>query len=323
MEKNIYRLAGIKPVSFQLPLKETFVKKFVKENGSKKSVGFKRIKYVPGTESIFAEDIKGDLQPQQIWFENGDVVVYKDDLLLNEIMTQHPWFKKGIYTLWSQDKEDEAKLEVQRSKASARQLIDEADEDKITAIALAVFGPEAILWTENKCELMLREKADTEPKKLKDIIGEKNYESKLLAGLAFVKGIVKENTNKTAVVWADSEGVILKLAKGENGISELGRYLGNANEESKKVLQSIGDRLEAIDTGTAKVGNESEKDKEIAALKAKLAAFEGEKKPSENELSDIQKARADYKALYKKDVPASMKNKLDWILTKIEEAKAE
>lgn len=322
MEKNIYRLVGIKPISFQLPLKETFVKKFVEENGQKKDKGFRRIKYVPGTDSIFAEDIQGDLQPQQIWFDNGDVVAYKDDKLLNEIMTQHPWFGKK-YILWSQDKEDEQKLSLQRAKASARQLIDDADKYKIKAIALAVKGPQAINWTDNKCELELREYADTDPKELQKAMDGSDYQAKVLAGLAFVKNLVKENPGQTAVVWSDSEGVILKLAKGENGIRELGRFLSNVTPESKLVLQSIAERLEAIDTNTAKEeSKESDKDAEIARLKAELEKHKS-KGEKQKELTEVQKARSEYKSLYKADVPNNMKNNLVWMNNRILEKKEE
>jgi|TARA_Y100000310_G_C20704425_1_gene834144 hypothetical protein len=315
MEYNIYRLNNLKPISWQLPLKETFVKKFVEENGQKKDLGFRRIKYVPGTDTIFAEDIKGDLKPESIWFSKGELMVRKDDKLKNEILQKHPWYGSR-YKLWSEDLENEQRLAVQRAKSEARKLIDDADMDNIKSIALAVFGPQAISWKDTKCELQLREEADTNPARIKDVINQGNYQAKLLAGLAFVKGVVRENTKRTAVIWEDSQGVIIKLAKGENGIEELGRFLSKNTEESQEVLQSIGDRVESLVTETQK--QEDDKDAKIAELQAQLAALKNETDNGE-ELSELQEARDAYKAKFKKDVPNNMKNNLVWLQNRLSE----
>lgn len=323
MKQNIYRLKSklATSKSWQLPLKKFLIEKIIEKDGSTISLGPRKVVYVPGANSIFREDIQGDLKPESIWFENGELRVPESDILLNTLLKKHALYGQ-MFELWSQDKEDEKRLEIQRAKASARQLIDDADFDKVKSIALAVFGPVAINWSDTKCELELREYADTKPKKLKAIMDEKDYSAKQLAALAFVKGITKVNEGKTAVIWSDSEGVIVKLAKGENGIKELGRYLSVANEESTTVLQSIGERLEALDTGTEKIGNESDLEKENAELRAKLEALQPKNSAPKDDksLNEIQQARADYKAKFQKDVPPNMKNKLDWILNKLGEA---
>lgn len=322
MEYNIYRLmGGLKPVSWQLPLKQTFVKKFVTENGKRKDLGFRRIKYVPGTDTIFAEDIKGDLKAQSIWFERGEMKVLKEDKLLNELLKQHPWLNKR-YELWSQEEEDLRRLKEYRYKGIARQLIDDADLNKIKAISLAVFGYKAIGWTDEKCELELREYADVKPKKLQEVMKDKDYESKLFAGHAFVQGIVKENTGNTAVIWTDSDGVILKLAKGEKGITELGRYLAIRTDESELVVQSISDRLGKLDTNTPdKTAEEvlDEKDKEIAALRLKLSQIPSDI-GADTGPDPLVQARKDFEERYTKEVPRNMKNNLAWITKQLSKA---
>ena len=313
MEYNIYRLkGGLRPKSWQLPLQETFVKKFVEKNGEKTSA-FKRIAYVPGTDSIFAEDHKGDLQPQSIWFSNGVLQVRKDDSLLNEILEKHPWLDKR-FELWSQEAEDQDNLENLRLKSKSRQLIDEADATKIKAIALAVFEMEAAIWTDEKAELELRKFADSKPKKLQEIMDGKDYESKLLAGLAFTKGLVTENDAKTKVIWSDSQGEIIKLAKGEKGILELGRFFSQRTEDSELVIQSIGERLEQIETKTTPIEVElSEKDKEIARLKALLAKKGTDPEPVSEEQKELEEARVAYVKKFKKKVPVNKKNNLEWL----------
>jgi len=318
MEQIIYRLkGGLQPVSYQLPLKETFVKKIIEKNGKKNDLGYRRIKYVPGTDTIFAEDIKGDLQPQSIWFEYGDVKVRTDDVLLNRIMTLHPWFNKR-YEIWSEELATKTNLENLRFKGDARRLIDDSAPERIKAIALAVFGVPALGWNDDKCELELRVYADEKPKKLKSVMSEQDYESKLLAGQAFVYDIVKENIGKTAVIWSDTDGVILKLAKGEKGVVELGRFLSTQTDDSELVVQSIGERLERIMTDTLPPDTDEiidNKDREIAELKAKLAAQTGEKTESVD--NDLMEARKKYEVKFNKQVPHNMKNNLEWLNNKL------
>lgn len=317
MEQNIYRLIGDYSQSrgVQLPIKNKFIEKIIEENNKKISKGYKRIVYIKGSDSIFLEDQKGDMKPMSLWFRFGDLRVDKNDKIGNELLQKHEWYGKK-YELWSEEKETNRNLETQRAKSKARQLIDDAGEEKMKAIALAVFGPEAIVWSDAKCELKLREEAETDPITLQSKINADNYQSKLVAGLAFVKGIVKENDHQTAVIWTESKGEILKIAKGENGIEELGRFLSKNTEESQKVLQSIGERVESLVTETQK--QEDDKDAKIAELQAQLAALKNETDNGE-ELSELQEARDAYKAKFKKDVPNNMKNNLVWLQNRLGE----
>jgi len=317
MEQNIYRLTGLdytQSKGVQLPIKGQLVEKIVEENNRKISKGRKRIVYIEGSSSIFEEDQVGDLQPKPVWFKFGDLKVAKDDIALNKIIKSHKWFKSGKVVLWSQESEDKQNLADLRFKGDARALIEDSSEEKIKAIALAVFGQKAILWSVEKSELELRKYADEKPKKLKEVMGHGDYQAKLLAGQAFVYDIAKENDTKTAVIWTDSDGIIIKLAKGENGISELGRFLSKRTDESADVLQSIGDRVNEKLTDT-EPDTDSVKDLEIAELKAKLAALEP-KGEDNTELVEAQKA---YEAKFDKKLPPSMKNNLIWINKKLAE----
>lgn len=317
MEYNIYRLTGLdytQSKGVQLPIKGQLIEKIVEENNKKINKGRKRIVYIEGSDSIFEEDQVGDLQPKKVWFKYGDLKVEKNDIALNKICTSHKWFKSGKIILWSQESEDAQKLEELRFKGDARKLIDDSSEEKIRAIALAVFGQKAISWTKEKSELELRKEADEKPKHLKETMEHGDYNAKLIAGQAFVYDIVKENDTNTAIVWTDSDGVIIKLAKGERGIKELGRFLSKRTDESADIIQSIGDRVNEKLTDTVPE-TDSAKDLEIAELKAKLAKLEP-KGENKTELAEAKKA---YEAKFDKKLPPNMKNNLVWINQKLAE----
>ena len=135
-------------------------------------------------------------------------------------------------------------------------------------------------------------------------------------------------------MWNDTtNGIILQLAKGENGITQLGLLLSNRSEESELIIQAIGERLSKLETKIVPDNSKELKDKddEIAKLKAELAKKETttdipplETKPENNDVVPpvnaplgLTEAREKYKDIFGKVVPVNKKNNLEWILSKL------
>lgn len=318
---NTYQLkGGKKPASWQLPLTGVLI---AKDEGDEKIL--KNIKYVPGENSFYAEDIKGDVEPRQIWFSRGTIRIPKIDKITNALLQAHPWFNKH-YELFNPQAVSKNKLEDMRAKDKARKLIDESDVEQIKAITLALFGARSFNWDDDTCELNLREFAEKDPEKLQKELNSKDYESKYIAGLAISKGILKENLGKNAVVWVDSdEGVVVKLAKGETGVTKLGEYLATRTEESEMVLQEISIRARKIDTT---VSDESlsdklqEKDQALSAKDDEIAKLKAQLKENLN-VDALKQAREKYIKLFEKQISPRYLNDLDWIENAIRNKEAE
>lgn len=242
VEKLTYRLKNIdNKGSWKLPTKDVMVTK--KVGGQKVH---KQVQYIPGSDSIFVEDYKGDLKPQAIWFENGKLEVPSHNRVLNELLKRHPWNGK-MYELDDPEVKTQNDLKDFKFKRAASNMIDDADDDKIKAMAMGVYSLEAINWTPDKCRAKLFEKAFTNPKDLVKKLESSDYESHYLSALAFNKRIVKYNNSKTAVLWnSEDAGKIISLAKGENGIIKLGEFLSQDTEESITTTQEIGIRLQKL-----------------------------------------------------------------------------
>ncbi len=235
MQYNTYKLiSGKKTGSWKLPLNDVLIEK----DGN-----LKKVCYVPGADTYFREDIKGDVKEETIWFDEGKKLVPKNNRVLNSLLQDHPWFNKHFEI-------DDIEISAQREldelekKTKTANLIDDSDEDKLRAMALAVFGGIAMNWPVSKCKSSLLKMAYNTPDKLVKILDSTDYEQKFASGVAFNKGIVKYNKFKTAIVWATGdEGTILPLAKGENGITKLAEFFSEGTEESNQTLQEIGNRI--------------------------------------------------------------------------------
>ena len=314
----IYRLKEFKQAkSFQVPLRGLALEKFVKDFNRLKSLGQRRVKYVPGANSIYEEDLKGDYKAiPSIWFENGELRVPESDILLNEILQKHPWYGKYYY-IWSEEAEVNQKLAEHKKRDEVLTIINETSDDQRKAIALAVFGINAIQWTDSKAELELREYARLKPFELKKVLESKDYQSKYLAALAFNKRIVKENLGSTAVVWNDTtEGEILPLARGEKGLVKFGDFLSTNTEESLLVLNSLNQKIDNLVISSQE---ESLKNNELERENAELRAELAKSNSGSQDKSEIELLREEYFKKTGKKVPNAFLNKEEWIREKLEE----
>ncbi|TDD77131.1 hypothetical protein [Flavobacterium caseinilyticum] len=336
---NVYKLKNGKTSgSYQLPIRTEMVAKMV--DGEKR---LKKIHYIPGSDSIFVEDYKGDEASKAVWFEDGEIRVADENWVLNELLKKHSWFGKH-YVLVNEEATAEAEVnEFEILTRASNSIITEKDEFKLQAMAMIVVSLEAADWGAFKCKTELLKYAKNHSKVLLAEMAKPDYESRLIAALAFTKKIVKYNAHRTAVVWNDGkEGIIVRVAEGETGIDKLGEFLSKENETSTGVLQRIGEKTEVAnvvvnDVEVVATKSEAELRAEIRAemeleyapkneaatdvVKQEVPAVEA-KKEAAAETSDLEKLREEYVAVLGKDLSPRFMNDADWITKKIAEHKA-
>lgn len=338
MSKKItFRLLGdVTPVSWELPLRNIYLPRQTQNGRSAE----KLVHYLKGAPSIWAEDYKGDKKPTgSVYFENGVLEVDENDVLLLEILSLHR-FNNKRYERYDPNTTAEKKLAEFKLREQALDLVNVSGETRLKAMALAIIGQEAFSFSEVQALTELKQKAYDQPKEVIDAYNKPDYEAKYLVGLAYLKGIIKDNESQTAVVWADTGNVIIRLAVGENGIDQMSKFLAVKTEESVVTMQRIGTlvndsdgkELSATDDTADTKKLLSQKDKEIEELRKQLAAAKSVEKvvevpaaapaKEEEKIDDpvLEEARALYLQSTGKAVPVNKKNDLDWINEKIKES---
>lgn len=336
---NVYKLKNGKTSgSYQLPIRTEMIAKMV-DNEPR----LKNIHYIPGADSFFVEDYKGDEKSKPVWFEDGEIRVPEENWVLNELLQKHSWFNKH-YVLVNEEATAEAEVnEFEILTKASNSIITEKDEYKLQAMAMIVVSMDAANWGAFKCKTELLKYAKNHSKVLLAEMAKSDYESRLIAALSFNKKIVKYNAHRTAVVWNDDkEGIIVRVAEGENGIDKLGEFLSKENETSTGVLQRIGEKTETdnvvvndvefVATKTeaelrAEIRAEMEqeyaqKNKVVADVpKQEVTAVEA-KKEGATEPSDLEKLREEYVAVTGKELSPRFMNNEEWIKKAIAEHKA-
>jgi hypothetical protein len=351
---NIYKLkSGKTSGAFQLPLRGILVTREIKGENYQKE-----IQYVPGANSFYKEDHKGDTKPRPLWFDDGEIRVNPDDKVLNELLQAHPWFNTKYYLV---NEEAAAKEEIdnfEKITIASNSIIEEKDNLRLKAMAMIIISLDAANWDPFKCKAELLKYARNHSTAYLKELNKKNFDGRFMAALAFTKGIVKYNAFQTAVLWnEDNEGVIVRVAEGENGIDKFGEFLATKTEKSTAVLQRIGEKVDVLEAttnvGTRTADNtqnapakteaqireevrEEERQKVLADLAkedSKKSSPDGDfgpigqaiqsdegagsKKESEYDSTNIDSARAKYLELFGKEVANLKKNDLDWINNQI------
>jgi hypothetical protein len=347
-------------VTFRLTTDKTEGTWTLRGGSAKKNGVAKFINYWPGSNSIFDEDNKESIvKPQQVIFRYNDtisdpgveIIVPNENKVLIDYLMAHPFY--GVhYKIHNEEEIDEEKSSGYDKVEEALFLIKETEDVKIQAIALAVFGIDALGWSAAKCKATLKEKAITNSQFIIGQIKTDNYESKYLSALAFFSGIVTEDSLKSAIVWDDKEkGIILRLAKGEKGIEKLGELLAVESDESFLILQEIGVRLNkktpiedkkvveaTIVTGkteaelraeitaelTANTKSEADIRAEVMAELAANATIPESvvlvvKTDATFDATDLVQVQAKFKEVTGNELPQRYKNDLEWLNTKIVE----
>ncbi len=340
MAKVIFRLnlQGKTPSTWSLPQSNVMAPKDEKGN--------KFIAYYPGEDSCFVEDIVAknkDLRPADVpLFEYNvsskqtELAVDEKNIALIRYLKTHPWF--GVkYSIFSKDGQAKKDLTEFENVEKALELIKESDELKVQAISMAIFGLSSFNKSYTQCAAELKAKAIREPLVIIQAMEATNYETKYVSGLAFVSNIIKLNPTHTAIVWADSsEGVILHVAQGENGLDKLTNFLTNETKEAQVLLQEFNTRLERKERMAARSEDAdkllSEKDREIAELKRQLAesnkptapivtekVAEDLEEKAEKEKSTLEQLQEDYENKFGKEAPIAYKNNEVWLAKKLAE----
>lgn len=294
----------------------------------------KAISYRPGASSIFDEDnLKSVARRKSVVFKFNErahdpaveITVPHSNGMLLKFLKSHQDFGK-VYDIYDEDQVNQNKVEQYEKIEKALAYIGEGDDNEIKATAMAIFGLDYFVRSIPKCKIALKEKAMKEPQDVIAAFEAPNYHHKYMVSLMFCSGVIKNNDSHTAIQWADTNGTILTIATGENGIDKLTEFISRGSEQGLVLLQEFQTRFDSLQKKKAasQINPEtildqlSEKDKRIAELERQLAGKSNDKAPEApivDKYADItlDEAKTLYKEQKGKEVPTAKEADLNWI----------
>lgn len=330
MGKVVFRVKKITPKTWQLKTRGAFGKKNMGHHIADKEIG-----YFPGKDSPYVEDNKDAKQGTVPLFELNEfsgcteLHVNETNKALITYLETHPWFNVK-YQKFDASEEARRKLELYDKTENALAFLRGKEDHEVIALGLLVIGTHAVNMGPVNVTKDLKEIAFKNPQKILDVTENIDFKTLLIGATAFVKNLVTTNDTKTAVVWSDNKGVIVRVAKGENPIEKLSEFLISDTEESRTTLQEMGNRIGFTDQDQPST-EQDEKDAEIAALKAQVEALKANQSNTDNSEEEsknvdtntdgetIEALREAFKEKFGKDVAPVKKNDAEWIKAKLAE----
>lgn len=289
----------------------------------------KLVEYVPGSDSIFKEDHKGDAKPVTPWFDNGLLKVHRDDKPLLEILRKHNGYNRDFEVV-DEDREAEKELALMELQERALAKVNVAEIMELRANAIVLMGNAALTMSDKVTKMKVKKMAFEQPQNLLDEMASGDFHGKYIAALSVLKGVLEMNNSRTQIMWADTKKTLLSVPVGQDPIQRLGVYLSGDDEQALITLQELGEKCKRPRRKFEDVTGED-------SVKAILEEKEEKKAPADNEMNegkaafedyaddvdiedmDLEEASGMYKIKFNKDVPMNMKNNLEWIKNKISE----
>lgn len=204
--------------------------------------GLRKIVYVAGSNSILQSQNEG-LKKTVVEFINGKLRFPKTDTLLKKFIDYHSELDVK-FKLLDPEAEAQAKLSLLELQEEAKDLIRNSDPEMLRAVAVILFDKEAYSFGDKVVKLKCFGYADKEPKKMLDLLNDPKTKVRYLVALAFLKGVLKTNVQKTAVQWTDNGEIVIPLAVGETAVEKMADFL--YDDKNATTLQELSKRVESL-----------------------------------------------------------------------------
>lgn len=208
--------------------------------------GLRQIVFIKGGHSIFKDDYERGitLKPQEIWFDDGTLIVNGHDTLKIKYVESHPDFNVK-YKL--DDPEADAIVKLRKFKQK-RQVEDElAKLESFDALLEALRRKDEVTLhlTPAQKELRCYEEANKDADRVLKAISDPKNTTRYFVALALSKGILRLNTAKSAILWGDNEELILQLPLGQKPANVMAEFLFDPKNEG--TLEELVKRVGALD----------------------------------------------------------------------------
>lgn len=317
---------------------------YILSRGMAKDGGvLKAISYRPGASSIYDEDnLKSVARRKSVVFKYNErvhdpaveITVPHSNGMLIKFLTSHQDFGK-VYEVYDEDQVNQNKVDQFEKIEKALAYIGEGGDNEVKATAMTIFGLDYFVRSISKCTIALKDKAMKEPQDIIAAFEAPNFHNKYMVSLMFCSGVIKNNDSHTAIQWADTNGTILTIATGENGIDKLTEFISRGSDQGLVLLQEFQSRFDLLQKKKAAANIDveavqeqlSEKDREIAELKRALAAKDKKELPADEDKDmppvnkyeglTLEEAKELYKEQKGEDVPTAKATKLTWIISQL------
>ena len=228
-----------KKFSVRQDLKETGIQEYVLKSGKgavymmhqknishfdKESGMVRQIRYCPSEHSVFVDEQSEKAVRKSVVFADGRLLVRPDQPNLAEFMRLHPGNTANGGTVFSKvDKQEKAKVDVSKefAVADAIIMIKEKPFEDLLSVAASIGINVDRQAAEIKHDLLMYAKKN--PNQFIKMFDNPEVTMKAKVRMAMKYGIIE--ISKGAARWKDTNGMIVSVPEGKDGVDVLLRFL--------------------------------------------------------------------------------------------------
>ena len=240
LKERVYVLkGGISPVNYILRSRHTTSKPLQFFDADKKI--YRSLRFSSNQASIFEDEQFGDVSIPAIVFNNGKLVVRKEDTLLQEFLSKHPDNGK-LFVEFDPEKKAEEELATVEAELEAMNMARQMEIEDLEAVARVVLRSAVNTMSSKEIRRDMLIYAKNNPEQFIQLSNDENIKLRNLAVRAVEMGVIKILDDKRTVTWnSGKKEKIVTVPYGENVYSALAAYF--KTDEGLDVLQGITNKL--------------------------------------------------------------------------------
>jgi hypothetical protein len=239
MKDRRYLLKGMQPLSFILRSKSSNRKPLMYFDEEK---GYEReLRYATNQKSCFVDEQKGTCLLGHIIFNNGALVVPKENQALQKLLSLYHPLKDKKYTEFDSVKEavdDLGYLELEIEALNSAKLM---DVDQAEAILRVEIGSEVNNMSSKELKRDLLLFARNSPELFIELANDENVELRNIGIIATENGILNLASDQRSFSWASNGRKLMNVPFDENPYSALAAWF--KTDEGVEVYKSIKKKL--------------------------------------------------------------------------------
>lgn len=199
------------------------------------------LRYASNQSSVFIDEQFGDVSLPAVIFNNGKLVVKREDQLLQNFLLKHP--DMGVvFEEFDPGAKAESELERAEMELDAMMAVRELEIEDLEAIARSVIKGKVNNMTSKELRRDMLMWAKNNPSKFMSLVNDENLKLRNLAIRAVETGVLKVDQDNRTVRWAKGKKEkIVTIPFGENVYSSMAAYF--KTDEGLDVMQAIINEL--------------------------------------------------------------------------------
>jgi len=233
-DRTYFIKGGKKPLSYTVRSSDIYY--FDEEKGYERE-----LKYTSNQKTVFVDEMKGDQRLEHIVFRNGVLLVPRNKVTLQKLLSLYHPHKNKLYTEFEPAKQAANEIEILELEADAIVIARNMDIDLAEAIIRVEKGSEVSKMSSKELKRDLLVFARNNPALFLELATDDNVQLRNFGIKAVELGIIKLSPDQRNFLWGSNDRPIMTVPFDEHPYTALAHWF--KTDEGMEIYANIEKRL--------------------------------------------------------------------------------